>query len=387
MIVVGGVYQERCRFPHWDRIFGSGLRAALALSELVPGIKFHGYVPETLADDVAATLAPFGIVNRLQRSKVAFTFNYLNPFDRLGFVPEEWERSGPLCIEGETDAALRFGLMEGDVVVKARRAVYDPQSPKPTSFSASGSEADELVIVTTAYELLVLADVEPPEVGKPVGTEKIQQALAQLNDTEKGLQAVVLKDGLGGLRLYFGDDLGPPIQTYAAESYFRIGGGDIIAAGLAYAWAQQRLPLDEAADFAARCLAFAVEGPRLPLDAAGVAAVALAPAPPLQKLRIVGGDTLELQVLALHAQSWIKEIGGEVTIDDEIDGQHTTLLLVGEPPRHDVLERLIHAAHNGPCVVYWPNAHLGEVQACFGDVVHTRDFSSALYRAMRMSSR
>src|SRR5258708_4217158 len=100
MIVVGGIYQERCRFPRWDRIFGSGLRAALAISELAPDVELHSYVSDALAEDVAATLASFGVTGRLQPSSTTFTFHYLNPFDKWGWTPTAWEDEGaPLRVQ------------------------------------------------------------------------------------------------------------------------------------------------------------------------------------------------------------------------------------------------------------------------------------------------
>ena len=381
MIVAGGVYQELCRFPRWERIFGSGLRAALAVSELTPRAELHGYVPEALARDVAATLASFGIANQLRPSATAFTFQYLHPFEKWGWKPDKWDAEAQFCVDGE--AVLRFGVMESNLgaVVTARRAVYDPQSPHPVSFGANGSRADELVIIGTPDDILTLAGKRPAG-GRP-DEDEIRDAVANLNDTETGLKAVVLKDRLGGLTLYQGDE-GVPVPTYAAESYFRIGAGDIIAAGFAYAWAEKQLAINEAADFAARCLAYAVEGPRFVLDANGIAAVKPGPSAPPPKLRILGGDTLELQVLSAHTQDLIKDLGGEATIDEEVEGAHVNLLLVGEPPRRDVLQRLSEVARRGPSVVYWPEAQSSETRLWFGDVVHARDFSTALYRAVRM---
>lgn len=399
MIVVGGIYQERCRFPHWDRIFGSGLRAAVALSGITTSVDLRAYVPDELAPDVIATLNSFGITHHLHRSHVAITFPYLHPFEKQLHIPTEFPQEDPIFVEG--DAILRFGLMEGDAVVSARRAVYDPQCPYPKSFTANGSRADEHVLVGNAPEILALAGVEPKvevagaqltemtvrdaaeRLGRP-DVSALRDAVALLLDVDETLRAVLVKDYLGGVTVYDGDE-GFPIRTYAAESYFRIGAGDIIAAGFSYAWAEKRQSIREAADFAARCVAFAMEGPRLPLESAGVGNVTPSPSPPLNKLRIVGGDTLELQVLARDAQNWIKWLGGEATIEQEVNEPHVVLILVGAMNTPEPLERLIAIARSGPAVVYWPHGQRAEVSALFGDVVHARDFASALYRAMRMT--
>lgn len=382
MIIVGGVYQERCQFPRWDRIFGSGLRAALALSELSRGVELHGYVPPELAADVAATLASFGVSHSLRPSSTAITFSYMHSFEKTGWSPTKPRQERPFSVSG--DAVLRFGLMEGDAIVTARRAVYDPQSPKPTSFAANGSRADELVIVGSVTDITALADIEPDK-PETHGEDTIRDALTRLFDTDNALRAVLLKDALGNLTAYDGDE-GFPISAYAAESYFRIGAGDIIAAGFAYAWAVERRTIREAADFAARCTAFAVEGPRIPLDRAGIENVKPAPSLVAHKLRIVGCDTLELKTLAIHAKSWIELLGGRATIDEKLDGPHVTLVLVGDERRPKLLRQLSDTCRNGPFVLYWPVAEPGEPQYWFGDVIHTRDFATALYRALRMPS-
>ena len=42
--IVGGFYEELCLYPHWHQNFGSGGRAAAALSAFGEKICFHTYV-------------------------------------------------------------------------------------------------------------------------------------------------------------------------------------------------------------------------------------------------------------------------------------------------------------------------------------------------------
>jgi len=44
MDIAGGLYRERCYIPKWDALFGSGGRAAAAISILSPGGILHTYV-------------------------------------------------------------------------------------------------------------------------------------------------------------------------------------------------------------------------------------------------------------------------------------------------------------------------------------------------------
>ena len=57
MKIVGGTYREVCQHPHWDALFGSGLRAAAALSNLSPGTELHTYGPEAWREDITASAA------------------------------------------------------------------------------------------------------------------------------------------------------------------------------------------------------------------------------------------------------------------------------------------------------------------------------------------
>jgi hypothetical protein len=53
---------------------------------------------------------------------------------------------------------VRFGMLEGDAIVHADRAVYDPQNVAfPTHFGANGSRAKHLALVLNRAEAAVLA--------------------------------------------------------------------------------------------------------------------------------------------------------------------------------------------------------------------------------------
>jgi hypothetical protein len=47
--IVGGVYHERCLWPDWDQVYGSGGRAAAALSGQSGSITLHAYAPDETA--------------------------------------------------------------------------------------------------------------------------------------------------------------------------------------------------------------------------------------------------------------------------------------------------------------------------------------------------
>src|SRR3546814_8104813 len=48
--IVGGFYIERCIEPQWDEIFGSGGRAAAAITSTGVSVRFHTYVTDRSAE-------------------------------------------------------------------------------------------------------------------------------------------------------------------------------------------------------------------------------------------------------------------------------------------------------------------------------------------------
>jgi hypothetical protein len=394
MIIAGGIYQETCRFPKWDRIFGSGLRAALAISQLSPGSELHSYVARDLERDVTATLEWSRVKSSLVPSDVVFTFEYMHPFDLITIDPEDPEdpedhkQNSTLTVNG--DVVLRFGMMECDVRVTAQRAVYDPQSHYPTFFSDNNSKANDLVIIANQREIFKLVPGKFSETGKCPDNDDIRRAMGQLFDLDQTLRAVLLKDLLGGLTVFQGDE-GVQVRNYAAESYFRIGSGDILAAAFTHAWGEKHASVIDEANFASQCLAYAVEGPRLPLDRAGIEAMQLAPESTGKKLYImVCGNSLELQMMAFHTCGWVKDCG--LTAFSDLDDNrlqakkesHVALILIGEAASYNDIEKKSDELDAAPAVVYWPSGSQEIVTRYFPGAIFSRDYATALYRAMRM---
>jgi hypothetical protein len=43
MDIAGGIYREICEVPPWNGVWGSGFRAAIAVSRLGSAVTLHGY--------------------------------------------------------------------------------------------------------------------------------------------------------------------------------------------------------------------------------------------------------------------------------------------------------------------------------------------------------
>ncbi|MCM5554075.1 hypothetical protein [Pleomorphomonas sp. NRK KF1] len=385
MIIAGGTYLEHCQYPKWERLFGSGMRAAIAVSELSENTVLHTYVPNAWRKDVEATLASFGIIGKLEPTKHELIFEYLDTLQKsyVPPIPAEAEQEKPLIVAG--DVVLRFGLMEGTAEVKGRTVVYAPQNSY-VKFHKNGSKADRLAVILSKEELLGFGGLD----GKLPTEDYLAEAAQNVFEDKPAPQIILTKDGFGGLQVFFGGD--PiSIKSYSAESYFRIGAGDVLAAAFAHAWGERGLEPVEAADFAARSVAYFVEDARLPL---------LPPSqlPELrqsrrndQKLRLLGVGRFEAKSLVMQTEIWIENLGGSTAFtfidwngESRVEGP-IDLLIIGssESPStcDEVRERI-----GDPKVVFWPERDRRTVQLCFPVSRIAGDFPSALYHAMRSPS-
>ncbi len=260
--IAGGFYHEWCREgPNgrtWDELFGSGLRAAAAVARWDGPIFLTSYAA---LHEVAAANAAAGAfdveINVIQRAH-SISFRYDHPLATPMLVPQ-WHtlpRESPFTVEG--DAVLRFGMVEGDAVVHAARAVYDPQATyNPRPFRENGSTANDVVVVANSREAKLLT-----------GCEDLAEAGRAL--CAAGAEAAVIKKGVNGTTVITDDGVHnfPPNPS---RNVWPIGTGDVFSAAIAAEWAMVGRPLLDAVRTASQAVAHYVENPRLlPLDPARV---------------------------------------------------------------------------------------------------------------------
>lgn len=233
MIVAGGVYREECVWPNWSRIFGSGGRAAAAISRISPGSALYAYASREWAEDVRISMTNFGVDPHLVEIEADITFSYFHPLSVPVLTPHPIAHvATPHRVEGA--AVLRFGFVEGDAIVKADRAVYDPQHwSEALNFSKNGSEANKLAIVLNETEL---------ELSTGTNGDAAAEKLCDIS----GAEVIVVKRGPHGATVW---DAGTttPIPSYRSSEVFKIGSGDIFSAIFAALWAEQRTSPVEAA--------------------------------------------------------------------------------------------------------------------------------------------
>jgi nucleoside 2-deoxyribosyltransferase len=252
--VVGGVYHEHCIWPEWDQIFGSGGRAAAAISGHVDRVRLLSYVkPEINALFQPSTIV-YGFNFEPIEAAQAISFEYVhclsNPVIRP--VLERIRPNSPIDVSD--DVVLRFGMLEGTAVITAKRCIYDPQSPiSPERFSANGSKASQLAIVANRAEVSAMS-------GK---SDLIEGARVLLDD---GAELVVVKSGAAGAFVVKRDQV-YHVPAFASERVWTIGSGDVFAAVFAAYWGVYEESAESAALLASRAVAAYAGTMALPIPA------------------------------------------------------------------------------------------------------------------------
>ncbi len=243
--VVGGVYSEYCVHPRWNEVFGSGGRAAFAIANLGKPVTLHTFLSDEALEVFKTGTAWISHLD-VQRISIPETvsFSYLHDLatPRVSGVPSS--KHSPLVVEEED--VLRFGMLEGDAIVRAKRAVYDPQnglSAEP--FGSNGSTAQRLAIIVNASEARHLS-------GMPDGD--LAKVAASLADTQ-GAEVVVVKMGALGA-LVCSKNLVSEISAFKTDNVWTIGSGDCFAAYFANFWMLEDRPPEEAAALASRATAY-----------------------------------------------------------------------------------------------------------------------------------
>ncbi|WP_152535485.1 carbohydrate kinase family protein [Bradyrhizobium sp. Ai1a-2] len=313
MIVTGGLYREICECPPWDAVYGSGGRAAAAIANLSASVELHTYSP--FSRQMTAQLYGQPRVRlQLTPSNAQIVFAYLHPLSRPSVAPTELRQHSPIHVQG--DAVVRFGFLEGEAIVVANRAVYDPQtSARPARFRENGSQANELALVLNEQELRTLGQ-----------TSDIILAARNLLESE-GAAFIAAKRGVNGCAVFHRDGRIDHVPAYRSQNVFKIGTGDVFTATLSYHWAKEGRAPTDAANLASRAVASYAQTKELP-DAVSVL-TDLSPVAPNRsaKVIIVGSiEALQDRWLLEEARWCIRELGLTAICPD----------LGEEPESHDL---------------------------------------------------
>lgn len=291
LTIVGGVYGETCIEPAWDAAFGSAGRAAHAVEMLVPGqVELATYVAADATSTVQDLADRCGAALTAYPAPQFVTFNYLHPLATPAIHPAVSDIVQAPAITIKGDVVLRYGMMEGDAIVDAEVAVYDPQSAfNPRPFSENGSKAKRLALVLNRAEVHAMTGIDDPMLA------------AQRLLKSEGAEVIVLKRGShGAVVLTASGEF--PIPAYQTKYVWKVGSGDVFSATFAALWGCQNLAPELAADLASRATANYVNTRHLPVgDVATLQALELLPIKPGEGTIYLAGPFFDI------GQRWLIE--------------------------------------------------------------------------------
>lgn len=373
MHIVGGLYRELCEIPCWDFTMGSGGRAAMATIRLSPGSEFHTYA-SSADNSTLLELQRRGVIVSTYARPTPIVFAYFHPLSSPHIQPprETLGRLPALQVTGE--AVLRFGFLEGDAIITADRAVYDPQTWRnPQPFSENGSSARELAVVLNELELREAA-----------GINHLDQAARHLIK-ETGAQVVVVKKGACGASVYDAAGSISHVPAYRSSKVFKIGTGDIFSAIFAVYWAERRMPASQAADLASRSVSLYCETRTFEFAPLSLSQRHPVAARAGARICIESGTESVGQRYALEeARFALRELGMEVMCPETEEDAYTwnadAMLVIDDSLSPRALARVRKAQAQGrPIVVLRERSHATVSLTSDNEV--TNDFASAIYLA------
>lgn len=250
--ICGGAYRERCFIDCFDQLYGSGGRAAFALSKLSEKVDLHTYASENSLRDLQAIASSFCVGLNTVSVSDTLSFNYFHGLADPTITPNPKFLLPHEQITVSAKNILSFGMLEGNAVVQGERVVFDPQAPgNPKWFDANGSKADKLAYVLNFSEGQLLT-------GKTSPSDITQIIL------KGGASVVVLKMGSKGTVVRTKSDI-KFIPCTRTDSVLAIGTGDIFSAVFAHFWSEHCLGAIESAEKAAQATAFYCNQKSLPI--------------------------------------------------------------------------------------------------------------------------
>lgn len=235
--VVGGVYREYCVHPHWNDIYGSAGRAALAIGTMDTPVVLHSFMDrqaKEVLEGKGVYLADFTI--KPSSAPQTVRFRYLHDLATPVITDVPQQPYGTLEVKAEK--VVRFGMLDGDAKVDAEWAVYDPQNVKEGKpFGENGSSAKHLALVLNSWEAAHMA-------GRPNAPAS---EVAPILAAQQHAEVVIIKMGPQGAYVWTAGQQSQ-VPAYRTNRVWKVGSGDCFVAHFANGWmAEGRTPADAAA--------------------------------------------------------------------------------------------------------------------------------------------
>ena len=231
MKIVGGAYRETCNEPRRDEFYGSGLRAAIAISRAMTCLEVitiaspeeQGLI-QTLADAFSFT------VSSGQRPHPV-RFTYPTPLNAPTLSPKDLPRSK---LAASDDTVLAFGMVDAVWSVTGTSVIIDPQGLVSLDSCADWT-GKRTVLVANRSEVMAIGNVTGPA-----------QSAAGAILEQYEFDAVVVKCGALGALVVEPEGVSN-IGVFPAPTNYPIGSGDVFSSVFAYCWGELQCPATESA--------------------------------------------------------------------------------------------------------------------------------------------
>lgn len=251
--IIGGSYLENCIDPSYQELYGSGLRAAAALSKKGFDINFYSLISEDLRELAELKSRTFGYKCSYWTTKDTIEFDYYHPLTLPSIINYD-DKSPTHELEiSEYGDFLYYGMLEANFVFQGNYVVYDPQNYK--SFKTTGSTAKHLAIILNKKEALHFSKSKSDDFSI-IGSELLETENAEV---------VVIKNGVKGA--YVVDKHGiSEIPVFMTTHVWPIGSGDVFTATFAWQWIIEKKSPSDAAYCASRMTAIFCQTMQLPVN-------------------------------------------------------------------------------------------------------------------------
>lgn len=394
--VVGGVYREYCMHPAWRETYGSAGRAASALAAMEMPVTLHSYLNPSSAALLAerAALEGFSVDATQVAASVGFEYAHCLAVPTIFGIPAV--PHPPMQIQAEK--LVRFGMLEGDAIVQAKYAVYDPQNQGATiPFGANGSKTEHLALILNLGEARRMSGLH----------DQSAHAVAAALASQEGAEVVLLKMGPRGA-LVWSANKATQVPAFRTTRVWKIGSGDCFVAHFASAWMHQGLEPAQAAQQASRAAAYYCQTQGFPTPALlggfnpqAVSASARYLAGAMPKIYLAGPFfNLPQRWLIEQARDNLREVGLQVfspfhdiglgsaadVVDKDIEAIRQCDLVFAIASGLDagtVYEIGYARALGKPVVVYGENDSEENLKMMSGSgCVMSTDYATAIYNAM-----
>lgn len=239
--VIGGTYTEVCLHPNWRRVYGSGCRAAIAVTDLLKNagankdevVRFYSWASDEEHKAIKGLLRRTGVQPYFVKRDQPIEWQYDHSLGPPRLYPGRDDLKQMPARRIEAQNALLFGTVECQPTVEAEALVYDPQASNlAVPFSQTGGKTKRLAIVANMSEGRAIAGKLNLKYKKgDDAAESLGKAILTAEDAE----VVVIKNGVRGATVLTRDGK-REIQSFRTKKVFPIGSGDIFSGVFAAHW-------------------------------------------------------------------------------------------------------------------------------------------------------